>query len=523
MFKIKVTIMTRKLQFLLTAILLMVGVTSAWGEDYDGTSPVYDYTNSKNYANLKAAVADFTAGTSESPVTRTLYIYKDVTLGTADNSSIAVPKYATLNIVPQAKDLKLTRGTHKRGNRWFLVNDNSQTLNIGSDTYKLTFEDDGSTVICNTILRREAGTMNINNVTFKNIKFGNGGTNEYGYLYSTNVATLGKCILKDITVSNCTTTTTEAPAFFSSKATNNDAICLKGAINFTSCTGTHFYIAARIRLGDPDGGSATSITASATPITIYWANTTTSINTPVVVKATSSMASIFSLTNPTLGLKHDNVDLKIAWEYTLKIGAAGAATLVLPFESTIPSSPTDLTCYNLAYTSGDNITATAVSTATLPANSAVLVTGTANTDYKFVYSGSGGAATGSGQTEANGVLIGNYDTDYVIPATTGDNTNYILSYKNSQLGFRKVDGSTNKVQPNRAYMSVKYVAGSGSARDFFGINFGGETTGIDNLNVNVNANDNFDANAPMYNLAGQRVGANYKGVVIQNGKKYIKK
>ncbi|VTY05559.1 Uncharacterised protein [Prevotella melaninogenica] len=30
-------------------------------------------------------------------------------------------------------------------------------------------------------------------------------------------------------------------------------------------------------------------------------------------------------------------------------------------------------------------------------------------------------------------------------------------------------------------------------------------------------------NAPIYNLAGQRVGRDYKGVVIQNGKKFIKK
>ena len=37
--------------------------------------------------------------------------------------------------------------------------------------------------------------------------------------------------------------------------------------------------------------------------------------------------------------------------------------------------------------------------------------------------------------------------------------------------------------------------------------------------VTVNAN----SNAPMYNLAGQKVNANYKGVVIQNGKKFIVK
>ena len=32
-----------------------------------------------------------------------------------------------------------------------------------------------------------------------------------------------------------------------------------------------------------------------------------------------------------------------------------------------------------------------------------------------------------------------------------------------------------------------------------------------------------NANAPMYNLAGQRVSKNYKGVVIQNGKKFFNK
>lgn len=35
--------------------------------------------------------------------------------------------------------------------------------------------------------------------------------------------------------------------------------------------------------------------------------------------------------------------------------------------------------------------------------------------------------------------------------------------------------------------------------------------------------DQTDANAPMYNLAGQRVGNDYKGIVIVKGKKYVKK
>lgn len=45
-----------------------------------------------------------------------------------------------------------------------------------------------------------------------------------------------------------------------------------------------------------------------------------------------------------------------------------------------------------------------------------------------------------------------------------------------------------------------------------------KTTGIDNINeIDSAINDH----APMYNLAGQRVGKEYKGVVIQNGKKFI--
>ena len=44
-------------------------------------------------------------------------------------------------------------------------------------------------------------------------------------------------------------------------------------------------------------------------------------------------------------------------------------------------------------------------------------------------------------------------------------------------------------------------------------------TGISTVNVDAAADDN----APIYNLAGQRVDKNYKGIVIKNGKKYFNK
>ena len=49
------------------------------------------------------------------------------------------------------------------------------------------------------------------------------------------------------------------------------------------------------------------------------------------------------------------------------------------------------------------------------------------------------------------------------------------------------------------------------------IQIGGEGTGIEA----VKADQKF--NGAIYNLAGQKVNANYKGVVIQNGKKFIQK
>ena len=51
------------------------------------------------------------------------------------------------------------------------------------------------------------------------------------------------------------------------------------------------------------------------------------------------------------------------------------------------------------------------------------------------------------------------------------------------------------------------------------ISFEDTTTGIANVDVNAN----IDVDAPMYNLAGQRVSKSYKGVVIVNGKKMLNK
>lgn len=76
---------------------------------------------------------------------------------------------------------------------------------------------------------------------------------------------------------------------------------------------------------------------------------------------------------------------------------------------------------------------------------------------------------------------------------------------------------TETMKPLRAvFRPVSDAAAKGLS---FSID-GGEATGISAITADgsIIVNDN----APMYNLAGQRVSKSYKGVVIQNGKKYIK-
>ena len=104
-------------------------------------------------------------------------------------------------------------------------------------------------------------------------------------------------------------------------------------------------------------------------------------------------------------------------------------------------------------------------------------------------------------------------TGSAVVAGTGTTSRYVLSN-----GKFKLIGTTSPtVSAKKAYLEI---TSSGEAHEFLFLGEG-EATGIANLNINDNAS--FDADAPMYNLAGQRVSKSYKGVVIQNGKKMLNK
>lgn len=125
-------------------------------------------------------------------------------------------------------------------------------------------------------------------------------------------------------------------------------------------------------------------------------------------------------------------------------------------------------------------------------------------------------------TSAEETLYGkNMLKGVVVPTTIGA-TEEEGTYTNMVLyngSFIRTSGGT--LGANRAYLRILTEDLTGVAANAkLGLSYGNdEATGI--ANIDVNANDNFDANAPMYNLAGQKVSKSYKGIVIQNGKKYV--
>lgn len=98
-------------------------------------------------------------------------------------------------------------------------------------------------------------------------------------------------------------------------------------------------------------------------------------------------------------------------------------------------------------------------------------------------------------------------------ASKDETTLYALSTVDGVTAFYPVK-EASAIPAKRCYLEVK---GTSAKAAFFslGTNFG-ETTGISSVENKVEK-----ADAPVYNLAGQLVGKDYKGLVIKNGKKFV--
>lgn len=140
----------------------------------------------------------------------------------------------------------------------------------------------------------------------------------------------------------------------------------------------------------------------------------------------------------------------------------------------------------------DELVLTPIEDGVIPAGQGVvLVSNTSKIELTH-----GEDATWTGDNDLSGV---------VKPTAAGEGT-YVLSKKDGEVGFYKMSAGKT-LGAHKAYITIS--AGAKLRMRF------GTTTGIKEVG-------NVQGNGRMYNLAGQAVNENAKGIVIINGKKYVK-
>jgi len=213
------------------------------------------------------------------------------------------------------------------------------------------------------------------------------------------------------------------------------------------------------------------------------------------------------------GVFRNNKDLKLTQAYTLEVTSAGAATLVLPFASKIPSG---ISAYTLTHTSGLSVVNAAAVETTLAANTPVLINA-AEGSYKFVSTAtSGDMATGSDPV-TSGALTGVY-SDLAFTAENIASTYpyvYILNKIGDNVCFYKA-ASGKKVGAYKAYKAY-LTATNVPAGARLSITFDdSETTALKLVNSEKRV-----VNNEYYDLQGRRVAQPTKGLYIVNGKKVV--
>lgn len=184
---------------------------------------------------------------------------------------------------------------------------------------------------------------------------------------------------------------------------------------------------------------------------------------------------------------------------TVTLNKYGYATLYYSDKAFIVPEDVTATTYNesvevsTTYEAGDVI----------PANEAVVLQGTANAEVSFV------VTTTTEKRDENNALKGLDEAG----TTVGDGKFYMLSAKNGKVGFYygADEGAAFETTAHKAYLVIP----ASKAKEAYYLN--DEVTGIQKIDNTLFSTDK------IYNLNGQRVDKNYKGVVIVNGKKMINK
>lgn len=200
------------------------------------------------------------------------------------------------------------------------------------------------------------------------------------------------------------------------------------------------------------------------------------------------------------------------WKVTRTIKAGDHASICVPF--TITSIPEGLYVWEATNYDTKNNIINFSKAVEVPGNFPCILRNTTDQDIKLNWTWTGDINFGNyvGK-DANTRKLGNTNVYFCgnwKEVLVTDGNQWILQNDGINASIVKANGT--KISPFRAYFTG--IPEGASAK----LNFNDEeTTGITNVNA---AESNDDT---LYNLAGQKVNAAYKGIVIKNGKKYLVK
>lgn len=157
-------------------------------------------------------------------------------------------------------------------------------------------------------------------------------------------------------------------------------------------------------------------------------------------------------------------------------------------------------------------------------NSGKLVSGAEPTGcaYKFETTKAGSLTVAVQLNAAKGFHILDADFAEVAPASynlpaakDGTSQKFTQNEKGENIVTAKSNGT---VTINAVAGGTYYVLAAGTKLGFYGFKFTAGTSGISNINASEAANE-----GATFNLMGQKVASNAKGLVIKDGKKFINK
>lgn len=179
--------------------------------------------------------------------------------------------------------------------------------------------------------------------------------------------------------------------------------------------------------------------------------------------------------------------------------------------------PADVTVSEMGVDANGKLSIVAYNTDdVVPANTGVLISSSTAGTPEFKLTGEAGTSVLGENNRLRGT------SDGIDAATMAANDENCLFYRltmhnGTDLGFwwGAAEGAAFAVAANKAYLAIPNgLAGAKDGFNIVGLDDEGETDGINKVNTLVET-------GVRYNLAGQRVGNDYKGIVIVNGHKVV--